>query len=248
MENEGLHCRLFHEDGFVLLALHQDQLYMNLISVNTSIKAHQFIQLQEAYLLKQKKCIHLWEDVWQSRSQQVLARIKSLLGNNRRIHGRKTSIAKLDKPTADLFLNENHLQGTVSSRYKLGLFEKESLVAVATFSGLRKMKHTENYTSAELIRFAVKAGYSVTGGLSKLLKHFANEYQPNDIMSYADRDWSAGAAYEKLDFDFISAINPQYFCLDDEGNRKLKKEACTSGKEVFNTGSLKFIWNCKDGK
>ncbi|WP_316800312.1 hypothetical protein [Pedobacter frigidisoli] len=248
LKNEGLQGRLIHEDGFRLLVIDEDQLYLNLIPLNNQCHPFQLIRLQESYHLHQKKCIHLWEDVWQTRSPQVLARIKSLLGDNIRIHGRKTRVVKLDKPVADLFLAQNHLQGSVSSRYKLGLFEKESLVAVATFSALRKMKHSDNYKSAELIRFAVKAGYSVTGGLSKLLKHFADQYQPDDIMSYADRDWSAGEAYNKLNFEFTNAIDPQYFYLDGEGKRKLKTDVCTSGKEVFNTGSLKFIWKCKDGK
>ncbi|KLT64176.1 hypothetical protein [Pedobacter sp. BMA] len=248
LENEGLAYRLVHKDGFILLAIHTDQLFLNLVPLNNNFEVDQLIQLQQSYFLQQKRCIHLWEDVWLNRSLQVLARIKSLLGDNIRIHGRKTSVIKLDKPVADKFLNENHLQGTVSSRYKLGLFAKDNLVAVATFSALRRMNHSENYKSAELIRFAVQAGHSVTGGLSKLLKHFEAQYQPNDIMSYADRDWSAGEAYEKLNFKFINAIAPQYFCLDDEGNRKLKKDACVSGKEVFNTGSLKFIWRCDEGR
>ncbi|WP_431295295.1 hypothetical protein [Pedobacter sp. P26] len=170
-----------------------------------------------------------------------MARIKSLLGKNIRIHGRKTKVFKITKPVADSFLIENHLQGSVNSRYKIGLFEKDELVAVATFSALRKMNHTENYKSAELIRFAVKAGYSITGGLSKLISFFAATYQPNDLMTYADRDWSAGEAYIKLGFRQTAVLEPQIYILDENLNRQLKKDQQVFAQEVYHTGSLKFI-------
>jgi hypothetical protein len=216
-------------------------LIIHLVSLNNKFTPQHLIGLQEKYCQEGIKLIHLWEDLWQSKPDQVLARIKSLLGKNIRIHGRKTKVFKIAKPVADSFLIENHLQGSVSSRYKIGLFEKDELVAVATFSALRKMNHTENYKSAELIRFAVKAGYSITGGLSKLIAFFAEMHKPNDLMTYADRDWSAGAAYSKLGFIQTAVLEPQIYVLDENLSRLLKKDHQISTGEVFNTGSLKFI-------
>lgn len=233
-------CFFFEEDGFLLLQLNH-QLIIHLVNLTNSFIPEDLIGLQERHHQKGIKLIHLWEDLWLSKPDQVLARIKSLLGTNSRVHGRKTKIAKITKPVADAFLIENHLQGTVNSRYKIGLFEKNQLIAVATFSALRKMNHTENYRSAELIRFAVKAGYSVTGGLSKLISFFAATYQPNDLMTYADRDWSAGEAYTKLGFVQTAVLEPQTYLLDENLNRQLKKDDQVFAQEVFNTGSLKFI-------
>jgi len=233
-------CFFFTEDGAQLLQIDQ-QLIIHLVSLKNGFIPQDLIRLQEKYNQSGFKLIHLWEDLWLSKPDQVLARITSLLGKNSRIHGRKTKIAKITKPVADSFLSENHLQGAVSSRYKIGLFEKNQLVAVATFSALRKMNHTENYKSAELIRFAVKAGYSITGGLSKLISYFAATYQPNDLMTYADRDWSAGAAYLKLGFMQTAVLEPQIYILDENLNRGLKKDDQASLHKVFNTGSLKFI-------
>ncbi|SDF75716.1 hypothetical protein SAMN05421827_101433 [Pedobacter terrae] len=233
-------CFFFTEAGFRLLRI-DHQLIIHLVCLKNSFIPQDLIELQERHYQKGLKLIHLWEDLWLAKPDQVLARIKSLLGKNSRIHGRKTRIAKITKPVADTFLIENHLQGTVSSRYKIGLFEKDQLVAVATFSALRKMNHTENYKSAELIRFAVKAGYSITGGLSKLISFFAVTYQPNDLMTYADRDWSAGEAYIKLGFMQTAVLEPQIYVLDENLTRQLKKADEAFAQEVFNTGSLKFI-------
>ncbi|CAH0148130.1 MULTISPECIES: hypothetical protein [unclassified Pedobacter] len=240
LDNNKIWCLFFIEHEFRLLQI-DPQLIIHLVSLNNKFTPQHLIGLQEKYQQEGIKLIHLWEDLWQSKSDQVLARIKSLLGKNIRIHGRKTKVFKITKPVADSFLIENHLQGSVSSRYKIGLFEKEALVAVATFSALRKMNHTENYKSAELIRFAVKAGYSITGGLSKLIAFFAETYKPNDLMTYADRDWSAGEAYIKLGFKQTAILEPQTYVLDKNLNRQLKKNNQVLAQEVFNTGSLKFI-------
>ncbi|MEH3112659.1 hypothetical protein [Pedobacter terrae] len=238
--DQKIDCFFFVEDNFQLLRINH-QFIIHLVNLKSSFIPKNLIDLQEKHYQKGFKLIHLWEDLWLSKQDQVLARIKSLLGINSRIHGRKTKILKITKPVADSFLIKNHLQGAVTSRYKIGLFEKDQLVAVATFSALRKMNHTENYKSAELIRFAVKAGYSVTGGLSKLISFFAATYQPNDIMTYADRDWSAGEAYTKLGFVQTAVLEPQIYVLDENLNRQLKKDDQALANDVFNTGSLKFI-------
>ena len=240
LANHKIECHFFLVDEFHLLEVDK-KLLINLVSLSNQFKPDDLIRLKEKYCQKNIKLIHLWEDVWLSKPDQVVARIKSLLGQNIRIHGRKTKAAKITKPVADAFLIENHLQGPVSSRYKIGLFEKDELVAVATFSALRKMNHTENYKSAELIRFAVKAGHSITGGLSKLITYFAETYKPNDLMTYADCDWSAGEAYLTLGFIQTAMLEPQIYILDENLNRQLKKDNQLSATEVFNTGSLKFI-------
>lgn len=241
LNNNGIDFIFVSEDQFVLISIPSYSLILNLINIANKFNPEDLIHLQHKYQLQQLKLIHLWEDVWLSRSQQVLARIKSLSGLNIRLHGRKTKIQKIAKPVSDLFLNENHIQGAVSSRYKYGLFLKDDLVAVATFSALRKMNHSDNYKSAELIRFAVKSGFSVSGGLSKLISNFQSEIKPNDLMTYADRDWSAGEAYLKLGFIQTSILESRHFTLDHNLKRNLEKTNLIKNGKVFNTGSLKYI-------
>ena len=237
----NVECHFFLEDEFNLLSIHSQSVIVHLVNIDNTFTPNQLIDLQQSYLIKGTKLIHLWEDVWFNKSNQVLGRIASILGLNKRIHGRKTIVQKIDKSIAQPFLNQNHLQGFVSSRHKFGLFEKDELVAVGTFSALRKMNYEENYKSAELIRFAVKSGYSVIGGLSKLITHFSALYNPDDIMTYADRDWSAGEVYQKLNFIRTDLLNPQFFSLDINRNRIIIKENSLSSAAVFNTGSLKYI-------
>ncbi|WP_316808791.1 hypothetical protein [Pedobacter agri] len=237
--NLGSHFFLL--GNFSLVTIKQHQLIIHLVRLNNCFDPAELIALQLNYSSRGIKLIHLWEDVWINKSRQVLARILSLLGLNKKIHGRKTKVQKLDKAIAEAFLNENHLQGYVSCRYKLGLFENDNLVAVATFSALRKMSHSLDYKSAELIRFAVKSGYSVTGGLSKLLKYFFNQYKANDIMTYADRDWSVGESYLTLGFDQTAVLAPHYFSINEDMQRNIVQADESLQKQIFNTGSLKYI-------
>jgi len=232
----------FCQNYFSIIFFAEYKVAINLVDMQNSFIPQELIALKASEKNNGVEVINLWEDVWLTKPKQVIFRLKSLLGLNNTIHGRKTTLQKIDKPAADKFLNKNHLQGTVTSRFKFGLFYLDELVAVATFSALRKMNHSDNYKSIELIRFAASGGFSITGGLSKVISHLKILLNPADIMTYADCDWSSGKAYTKLGFEQVANLKPQYFYLDEDLNRKLIKEDLAENEDaVFNTGSLKFI-------
>jgi hypothetical protein len=246
------------DDRLTLIHLLPCDVIVNCISIHSQLEADEVIAAQKRYVDEGLQLVSLWEDVWWSRQIQVLNRIQSLTGLNTRIHGRKTKIISLNKHEADTFLSAFHIQGPALARYKFGLLHEDELVAVATFSGTRLMRqHAEGYRSAELIRFATKSGFTVTGGLTKLIKHFAGLVRTNDIMSYADRDWSAGKGYEVAGFTFHSLIPPAELWLDTCSNKRyfqhrLPTQPHDSGTapgaergsrfvKIFNTGNLKYI-------
>ena len=45
----------------------------------------------------------------------------------------------------------------------------------------------------------------------KLLKRFVKDYNPNEIISYADRRWSFGNLYEKIGFIKEGESKTNYF-------------------------------------
>ncbi|MDR0692626.1 MAG: hypothetical protein LBF69_06275, partial [Prevotellaceae bacterium] len=173
-----------------------------------------FQELSIRYEQQGVRLIQLWEDVWNRQRNIVEARIHALFGNTARIFARHTTAARIDKTTLDGFLMQNHLHGSPRAKYKYGLYRRNTLVAAASFSARRPMLyHPEPYDSYELIRFANLASHTVVGGLSKLLAQFIRELHPGDIMTYADRDWSAGQSYEKLGFTFTANTPPQAFLI-----------------------------------
>ncbi|RZL13789.1 MAG: hypothetical protein EOO89_16980, partial [Pedobacter sp.] len=158
--------------------------------------------------------IKLWEDIWALHSTKVLSRIVSITGMNKLTGARNCTAETLNKADADLFLNKHHLQGSVNAKYRLGLRYKQDIVAVATFSTRPMPERGEGYISAELIRFCSASGLTVTGGLSKLITFFNRTFHPNDIMTYADLDWSTGESYEKLGFNYEGTTDPIVFWVD----------------------------------
>ena len=207
--------------------------------------------------------VHLWEDVLFLSQACILSRVKSFLGLNQTLHARKAKLIEVESAQAIQFFNTHHLQGFVKAKYYYGLVIDHELIAMASFSDLRPMKFKgSHYTSAELIRFASKEGYTVTGGLSKMIKHFMNLKKPNDLMSYADRDWSLGKGYDKLGFELTTTTEPANLFVDEKTSiryfpHRLPKNILSAFAEqkelnldeylakngfvkVFNTGNLKY--------
>ncbi|MEA5459886.1 hypothetical protein VB796_12595 [Arcicella sp. LKC2W] len=244
---------------FEILYLPDFQLYLHLIDLNefssNSISITYFQDLSEKVNIQNQRIIHLWEDVWADKKDLVQSRILAMIGKFSRLNARHCFIERIDKPTADKFLNENHLQASVKAKFKYGLFlktqyvkkflDKQSveneLIAVATFSGGRTLKEGErkDFRSYELIRFASLKGFVVVGGMDKLLKAFIAEHSPDDIMSYADRDWSDGRSYLKLGFLKIGLLNPQCFVVDENTNQRLLTHEVNV--EIVNAGSIKYV-------
>ncbi|MEJ2880843.1 hypothetical protein WAE59_05720 [Pedobacter sp. GR22-6] len=233
---------------FTLFSFKGYPLLVNLIALDAPPAAGTLIVLQERYDWEGLYCVQLWEDIWLQRSAQVVGRISSILGKNQRIHARKTKLISLSQDEADLFLNVNHLQGSVKARYKYALTENGQLVAVATFSNLRLMRErAEGHRSAELIRFAALSGYTVVGGFTKILQHFISLHHPDDIMSYADRDWSLGHAYVHSGFKFVETTPPLEIWLDQRTMQRhfphrlsVEDKAQGNYTMIHNTGNLKY--------
>jgi len=239
------------QDNFKLLSIGDGKLMVNLLDLSNSVKPEELLALQNTYKPDNIQVIQLWEDVWRNRQAQVLARLQSFLGRNAKIHARKTSIIELSQVQVDEFLNENHLQLSVGAKFRFGLVANGQLVAVACFSRLRKMRNADGlYTSAELIRFANLLGVTVIGGFTKLLSHFINIYKPNDIMSYADKDWSIGSAYERSGFSMVEGTDPCKILVHKETltrvfpHRLAENTDLAYYHEVYNTGNLKYILSC----
>lgn len=242
-----------------------------------NLPASVFVEITEKYASEGIKVIHLWEDVWHSKRPIVQSRLQAALGQSQRIPARLTQVRRIDKPTLDNFLEKNHLQVTTTAKYKYGLFLpkkyerilkedhllthslidsfahlEETLVAVASFSGGKNILRTGfSARSFELIRFANVLNCTVVGGLDKLIKAFIKELSPDDIMTYADRDWSDGYSYQRLGFERLAATLPQMFWVNPETYERyyaerLKMEDISGDWiKVFNSGNWKFLKQLK---
>ena len=104
-----------------------------------------------------------------------------------------------------------------------------TLVAVATFSNARKwIKGDKTIRSYEWTRYASRPGVRLSGGMGKLLKAFIEEVLPDDIMTYADLEWSEGKVYEALGFALEGHKEPVNFYIDASWRRFSRLAQATS--------------------
>jgi len=208
--------------------------------------------------------IQIYEDDWVYKKEIVKSRILNLLGKSKKIHARKCELKLIsDNKLLRTFLNENHIQGFIGSKIKLGLYYNEELVSVMTFGNLRKvLGQNSKKDSYELLRFSNKLYTNVVGGASKLFKYFINNYSPDTIISYADRSWSTGKVYTMLGFTFQHKTKPNYHYIINNirkhrfSYRKDTHKDISEKSEhqimidkkfyrIYDSGSLKFIYNVK---
>jgi hypothetical protein len=251
------------------LFLPEKNLVFHCIALTIEINEPTFFQdLTNIFAHKNLKLIHIWDDLWQSKQSIVKSRILSFLSKSKTIPARLTQVRRIDKEIADNFLIENHLQSTVGAKLKYGLFlpqryfrvinqnylithslihSLEILVAVATFSNAKKiLREGTEFRSYEMIRFANLKEITVVGGLNKLLKNFVKEQNPDDIMTYADGDWSDGSNYEKIGFERIEQTAPLAFSLDNQLFTRTLATIDTTKQRIYNAGNWKFLMKLKN--
>ena len=151
---------------------------------------------------------HIFENEWINPVKQAIWKsiIKNRLGQSSRIYARKTTVVQITSKVKKQFLIDNHLQGDCASSVNLGLYLDDELVSVMTFGRSRYDKKID----WELLRFCNKAGYSIIGGASKLLKAFRRE-NDGSIISYADKRRSTGDLYKTLGFELSHESKPNYW-------------------------------------
>lgn len=157
------------------------------------------------------RIIHIWEDDWDYKRDIIKSQISNILKlNTEKIFARKCEIKEIyDIKIIRQFLDDNHIQGFVSSVRRLGLYHKDELVSVMTFDNFEGRKKMET-GGWNLSRFCNKLGLNIIGGASKLLSFFVKEYNPSRIVSYADKGWSVGSLYYTLGFKNINELGTDY--------------------------------------
>lgn len=210
------------------------------------------------------KLLTIFDDEWFLKKDIVKKRLSFKLN---KIHSttsaRKCVISQVSPQEVRRFLIKNHLHGYVPSTVNIGLYYIEELMAVATF-GRNRFSKKENCW--EFHRFATID--SIPGAASRLFKFFIENYDPDSIISYADRCWSDGDLYKKLNFKLIGKTKPNYWYWNKNGKlprlnrmsytkKKLVKEGFSKDKtefqimeergfyRIYDCGSYKFRWEAK---
>ena len=208
--------------------------------------------------------ITIFEDEWIHKKEIVKSRLKHKLslGSSNKIYARKCVVSEIDSKTARDFVDTHHIQGYINSKYKMGLFHNDELVAVMCFSKSNVSKG--NSKGLELTRFCVHKEKSVVGSAGKLFKYFITNYPYDEVFSYSDLRWNTGNVYKQIGmtFDKFTGINYWYTdtkavtrkhrytlrknqsddqTLTEWANRKLQ-----GYDRIWDCGNEKYIWKRGD--
>jgi len=228
------------------------------------------------HLDKTKKCeeqniqlIHIFEDEWINKQEIVKSKLQHILKLNvgKSVYARDCIIKEISPTVKNEFLEKYHIQGQDKSKIKLGAFHDDILVAVMTFSENRvALGNSATNGEFELSRFATSI--NVTGVAGKLFKHFTRKYDPNIVISYADRrfSWNVDGVYKKIGFEFegVTAVNYWYFKNGyhkkhhrfnfrksvlrnklkefDSDLTEYENMQLNGYDRIFDCGNLKYIW------
>jgi len=182
--------------------------------------------------------IHIWEDDWDLKNDIIKSQINNWLGLSNKIGARTCYVKEVNVNESIDFLNKNHIQGSIGSSLKLGLYRGDELVSLMTFDNLegRKRMPIGNWN---INRFCNKLNTTVVGGASKIFKYFIKNYIVERVISYSDKDWSSGGLYEKLNFTKINESRVDYKYVVG-GKRIHKSNFKKSEKEI----TYPKIWDC----
>lgn len=179
--------------------------------------------------------IHIFEDEYVNKKDVVLHKLKHILGKDvdlPKIQGRKIQVKEILSNDAKEFLEKFHIQGFYKSTVYLGGFYEDKLVAVMA---LKNGNVTNN--GWELVRFATDSDYIYQGVASKMFTYFVRNYEPEAVVSFADRRWTPwndNNLYTKLGFTLDKITKPDYRYYNEKVDKYKRVHKMSMSKTVLN--------------
>jgi hypothetical protein len=148
------------------------------------------------------RLIHIFEYEYLHNKEKILALIRSSLGvYDKVVYARKCTVSAISNKEAREFQDEYHLQGAINSSANFGLFYDGELIAEASW-GRSRFKSNEQ----ELLRYCVKSGIRIVGGLSKLISHSGI----SKFITFVDKSHFTGKGYVSCGFVPLSRTEPSF--------------------------------------
>jgi hypothetical protein len=255
---------------FIDLATKNQEWLMTNLKI-TQAEAKKFISgIMDEYIAKGYRVITIFENEWKDKEHKLFNFLKSVMGCNlNTVYARKCTVKSISKEEGREFLKLEHIQGcaNLSTKY-YGLYNNSNneLISVLSFGfHHREQSIFSNAQTSVLDRFAVKSGYNIPGGASKLLKFAIADLKQDgktQIVSWSDKRISSGNLYKTLGFTLHAELQPDYSYWNStlpgcvvEGKQKNKKcNLSVNGVPVLQTKYTEYeatlllgkfrLWDC----
>lgn len=154
---------------------------------------------------------HVWDHEWSEKPEIIKSMIANKLGKtDRKIHARKCKLVIPSKEQAKLFMETNHVQGSVGWSVAYGLEYNDELVFCMTFG---KPRFNKKY-KYELLRMATALNTVVVGGMSKVLNEFKSNHGTS-LITYSDVRLSGLEPAYRTIFKLVGRNEPGWFGYKD---------------------------------
>ena len=159
------------------------------------------------------KLIHIFEDEWIKRKEQVKGYLKATLGlNSVKVYARKCESCIVSPVEAKEFVNQYHIQPmTKVPKYAIGLRFNGELVGLMCFDKHHRVNDNETIV---LNRMVFKSDYTVVAGATKMLSKALSIFKEKEyktIVTWSDNRWSTGNVYKLMGFiQSDQEVSPTY--------------------------------------
>ena len=202
---------------------------------------------------------HLWEDEWHNKKDLIISILKRKMKifddviNSDDCELRYVT----DIKEVRLFLTDNHIEGFIASNIKLGLYYGDKLVSLILF---KKLKN-----GYQLLRHCDAMNTEIIDGFERLFNYFIDEYNPENIVSYLNRDYFGNEIYLKNNFKLDGITSVDYFYVNCTTMDRVNKFNCRKSSlikeggvdirteseimsdngysRIFDSGCFKLVWN-----
>lgn len=192
------------------------------------------------------RLIHIYEWEWLRYPEKIKQLLNIALGRMNKIYARQCEVRVIDNNIAHSFNEKTHLQGHRNAQVTYGLYYRDELVQLMSFSKTRYNRNLKGENEWEIIRGCPGSNNIVVGGVSKLFKHFIEDYKPAKVFSYCDFNKFDGKSYIALGMVFDGYTGPNKWIILDRNvviDRNPKKyQEYKDYPVLWGSGSLKFIW------
>jgi hypothetical protein len=199
------------------------------------------------------RLIHICETEWNSQKHIVLSLINRYLDQfNILIDVDHCDAKEITKKEKDVFLENNHLQGSDLSNVQFGLFNNDDLVLVITFT-------KRSYGSFVLNRICVKTHCEIDGGFKKLWDYFLKTYDVSKITYFLNMRYDDERILSLVGFTKVKTTPPNFHIfgkfldglvsIDEIEHHWVKSHCVTYSSKLSVWENLKNngynrIWDC----
>lgn len=164
---------------------------------------------------KDIRLIQIWEDDWNNKQSLIQSMLLHAIGKTTTIYARHCQAERMNGQEAKAFFITNHLNGFRPSQHYFGLRYNGNLVMALSVG---RLSVSINKVGLEITRMATLAGFSVVGGVSKLMTFVDTQVDYHSLITFADALWYDGSGY--LSAGFIpQGLTPPGYCYTNRYGR-----------------------------